>query len=1156
MTNYNYIKQNLNNFIKKYYSSLLIKGVLLFLSFGALFFIFFLGVEYFLWLGSIGRLVLLLLLFGIELVLFVNFILIPLFYLFKLKKGIDDKFASRIIGDHFPEVSDKLYNLLDLTENSDKSELLLASIEQRSENLGTFQFSKAIQLDKATGKAKWLIIPILLIAIIWLSGNLSSFFGSYNRVVNYDMAYEKPAPFKFVLLTKNLKVYKNQSYTISIGIEGLIKPDVIHIVLEGQEYVMQEKEGVYQYDIKSASRSVQFNFLANDYSSNSYELQVIETPSILDFTLQLDYPKHTKKKSETLKSVGNATILEGTKVTWNLNTLATDKLVFTSTDTLLNFIKKENRYSITKRIYNNLDYSISSSNKNIDNFEVLDYSFKVIKDAYPSIAVLQKADSLNLNELYFTGTISDDYVLQKLTIVVYDADNVNDKSTVLLSKPNVTVDKFYYTFPSGLNLVAGKKYSFYFEVTDNDGVNGGKSSKSQVFSSTQLDNNQLKNKDLENQQSIISNLDKSIDKLKSQNESLQKLSDEQKEKANLSFNDKNKLNSYLKKQELQEDQMQKFSNQLKENLAKSEKEDALNKLLQERLERQEKQAEKNKQIIDELKKIADKIDKEELSRKLEDLAKKQKSGQRNLEQLLELTKRYYVTEMASQLAKDLEELAKRQELLSKLNLFEKDTKKNQEQLNKAFDELALKLEELVKDNQNLKKPLKLDAKEKDSEEIQLDQKDALEEISKHKGIEESSESKDAEKADIKKANKKQKSASDKMKELSNKLEQSSSSSGADSVSEDAEVLGQILDNLVVFTFKQESLIDTLNENEGAFANQSSAIRKQQELRALFEHVDDSLFALSLRVPEISEEINKEVTDIYYNLDKTIENITDSRIYQGISYQKYVLTSGNTLSDLLANILDNMQDSMKPGNGSGDSQDFQLPDIIKGQNSLNEKMGKAGEGNESKLGKEGKEGSEGENGKTGKEGKSGKNGENGENGESGKGGQKGGSEPGSNGKNGDSGQQGTSGANGNTGLSEEGLKEIYEIYKQQEILKSKLEEQLQNMINSSDRGLGEKLVKQMSDFQDSLLENGITRSTIEKAAIIQYQLLKLEGAAMKQGKKEERESNANKQNYTNPLMDKPAIFNFYNNENEILNRQVLPLQQNYQGRIKDYFKDND
>ncbi|GAB5473156.1 MAG: hypothetical protein Mars2KO_12550 [Maribacter sp.] len=570
--------------------------------------------------------------------------------------------------------------------------------------------------------------------------------------------------------------------------------------------------------------------------------------------------------------------------------------------------------------------------------------------------------------------------------------------------------------------------------------------------------------------------------------------------------------------------------------------------------------------MDELNKIADKIDKEELTKRLEELAKKQQNSERNLEQLLELTKRYYVTEKAAQLAKDLEKMAEKQQELSEKNVGEEYEKEEQEKLNDAFKELSKALEELRKDNEDLKKPMDLDTDSSKEDAVKEDQQDALEDLNKSQEAEpaESEKKQQSQKS----AKSKQKSAAEKMKEMSEKLQQSSAGGGGgSSITEDAEMLRQILDNLVTFSFKQENLFDNLESAELDMPQFSGSIKKQQELRELFEHVDDSLFSLSLRRAELSEFVNEQITEVYYNTDKALESIAESQIYQGVSYQKYVLNAANELSDFLANILDNMQESMQSGEGEGEGQGFQLPDIIKSQGELKEKMegqGQSGQGQPQQgQGSEGKSGEGGEGKEGGKEGESGEEGKQGNNGEGerGKNGDKGegeGGEKGS-GKGNGKGQgqgEGDGGDGEQVGPSEQELKEIYEIYKEQQLIRQKLEEQLEDMINSSDRKLGEKLARQMEEFENDLLENGITQRGLNKMNTIQYELLKLNDAAMKQGKKPDRESNTNKREFKNPITTKPVQLQNYRNETEVLNRQALPLRQNYKTKVKEYFKKND
>ena len=1151
MQDFNHILDRLNKFIQKHYSQVLLKGILLFFAFGLLFFLIVLGVEYFLWLNTLGRMILFGVFIATEFFLLFAYILIPIFYLLKLRKGISPKDAASMIGKHFPEVGDKLTNLLDLGENPQKSELLLASITQRSKQMDSIPFSNAINYKDAAKYIKYALIPLLIITTLYITGNSKSFFGTYERVVNYEMAFEKPAPFHFELLSSNLNILQDESFTVQVATKGTIKPENVYIEIDGQTILLQQENGFYVHTFTPPIKSTQFRFSANEVSSRNYTLVALETPSIIDFTMNLSFPTYLNKPNEIIKSTGNAVIPEGTKVIWKIEGKHTDKINLVQKDTSLAFLKEKNEFKLEKKIYNDLNYQLTTTNKNVSNYERLAYDFKVIKDGYPTVKVNQVLDTINPNISYFSGNATDDYGLRKIDIVYFEVGNEKEEHTVSLVKPSSNYEQFYYTFPSGLIIETGKDYGFYFKITDNDAIHNGKSVKSQVFQQIILDENQLKNKDLESQQSLIKDLDKSLERAKEQKESLEELNQNQKEKSSLNFNDQNQIKDFLQKQERQEQFMQKFSKELKENLAKDASDNKLNQLLQERLERQELEAKKNEKLLEELNKIANKINKEDLTKRLEELGKKQQNSERSLEQLLELTKRYYVTEKASQLSKDLEELAKSQENQSKKNKKENSPEK-QKELNDKFNELSSELDALKKDNEKLKKPIDLKLDDSKKEGVKEDQQDALEELKKKD---------DDEKTDSNtKANQKQKSAADKMKEMSEQLSESSSSSGGgSSVAEDAEMLRQILDNLIIFSFKQESLFERLAQKEDQDATQySETVRDQNELRGLFEHVDDSLFALSLRQAELSEFVNEQITEVYYNIDKSLETMADGQIYQGISHQKYVLTAANSLADFLAEVMDNMQQSMQMGKGSGQSEGgFQLPDIIKAQQQLGEKMGSEGKtGSEGKEGQEGKsgQGEKGEQGEGGKQGSEGKNGQNGEDGEGGKG---------AGGKNGESGTngEGQEGANGQSGqgqgnMSEAELKEIYEIYQSQQKIRQELENQLQNMINSGDQKLGQKLIKQMEDFENDLLENGITQRTINKANTIQYELLKLENAALKQGKKSERESNANQKDFSNPITTKPSLLDNYRNEVEILNRQSLPLRQNFQNKVKEYFKAND
>ena len=596
MENYKNILDKLNGFIAKFYTKMLLKGLVLFLTIGLLFFFFVLGVEYYMWLNTSGRFILFLLFVFTELYLTWRFIIVPLSFLFKWKRGLSNKEASLLIGKYFPEVDDKLYNLLDLAESDSKSELLLASIEQRSTSLGKVPFVKAINIKENIRYVKYLLIPIGILGLIWISGDIVSYFSSYKRVVNYDLAYEPPAPFRFKLVNADLNVLDNEPTTLMVTTEGRIRPETMSIVVNGKELLLQFKDGFYQYSFIPPVRSTPFYFLANGVRSKEYFLNVLETPAIVNFDMLLDYPDYTKKNDEVIRSTGNAVLSEGTVVLWRINARAAEEVVFYDNDSSQYFKRSKDLFTFSKRIYSDLDYELATSNSNIKDYERLGYRFTVVMDAYPTLRVNQVLDSLNPNVSYYLGEATDDYELSTISLVYYKKGE-EEKKALILSSPNLNYDKFYYTFPSGLSLEEGVPYDFYFEVVDNDAIHKGKVTKSQVFSSILLDDNQLKDRELEFQKSVLSNLDKSLEKSKNQQQTLKELTKEQRENSSLSFSDQNRIKDFLKQQHQQEDLMKKFSSELKDNLKKVDDDNKLNKLLQERIERQEVEAKKNEKLL-------------------------------------------------------------------------------------------------------------------------------------------------------------------------------------------------------------------------------------------------------------------------------------------------------------------------------------------------------------------------------------------------------------------------------------------------------------------------------------------------------------------------------------------------------------------------------
>ena len=990
MINFKSIQNKLEQFIRRYYTNDLLKGAILFFAIGLLYLLVTLFIEYVLWLSPTARAILFWMFVVVEVGLFVRFIVWPLAKLFKLQKGIDYEEASKIIGKHFPEVNDKLLNVLQLQKSSEQSELLLASIEQKSAELNPVPFKMAVNFNKNVKYLKYAAIPILILLLTFITGHFNWFSDSYERVVNYKTAYEPPAPFEFFVVNEDLQAIENKDYKLVIKTAGNVVPENAQIHYAGETYFLrQTNPGTFEYVFPHLKEAVSFTLSANKVVSKSYQLNVVKVPTLVNFEMVLDFPAYTKKLGEVLKSTGNTTIPEGTKITWKIKTRSTDQVVMYAKDTILFDGKNKGSFETSKRLYSRLDYNIATSNQSLKDYENLAYTIDVIKDAYPELNIKVERDSIDQQSLYFYGQASDDYGLSKLQLIYYPADNEDDKKVEVIPISRSNFEEFVSAFPNNLELQDGINYELYFQLFDNDGLHNFKSVKSNVYTYRKLTKDEEERIQLKEQSETIKNLDNSFEKMKLQEKELEKLSRTQKEKEQLNFSDRKKLDNFLKRQKQQEEMMQNFNERLKDNLENFQKDntenDPFKEDLKERLKDNEEQLLKDEKLLKELEQLQDKIEKEELTERLDQLSKQNKNKQKSLQQLLELTKRYYVAKKAEKLQRELEQLAKEQDQLSKEDK-ESNTKEKQNELNAEFEDFKKELEELQKENKALKKPLDVPQDKEAEKEIQKDQQEASDQLEKKEDAEKNNDQKNAEQKQ-KDAQQKQKDASKKMKQMSSEMSKSMMSGGGEQMQEDATMLRQILKNLLLFSFDQEDLMDKfksiqINHNQyGAF------LRKQSNLREHFEHIDDSLFALSMRQPKLSEHVNSKITDVFFNIDKSMEQLSENMLYQGVATQQYTMTATNDLANFLSDVLDNMESEMNPGEGEGSgkgqgkgggSGGMQLPDIIMSQEELNKQMeeglkksnaGKQKDGE----GKPGDDGNDGENGQSGKEGKEGKEG---------------------------------------------------------------------------------------------------------------------------------------------------------------------------------------
>ena len=149
----------------------------------------------------------------------------------------------------------------------------------------------------------------------------------------------------------------------------------------------------------------------------------------------------------------------------------------------------------------------------------------------------------------FFGQVGDDYGIADFRFVYYDRSTPKDLIIKNLEVLNHSLSEFYIEFPGVFELKKGAYYECYFEVIDNDAINGKKSVRSAVYKLYNPTLNEYKDALLEKQKGSFDDMDRALKEAMEVDKGLEDLQNELQRNAELDWNEFQKLEDYLKRQE-------------------------------------------------------------------------------------------------------------------------------------------------------------------------------------------------------------------------------------------------------------------------------------------------------------------------------------------------------------------------------------------------------------------------------------------------------------------------------------------------------------------------------------------------------------------------------------------------------------------------------
>ncbi|MCR5036966.1 MAG: hypothetical protein K6A73_06545 [Bacteroidales bacterium] len=922
----NVLISKIEHFIRKFYLNRLIQGVLIGAVLMIALFLIINGIEYFSWLPQKGRLILLLLfVLGTSFVAIFYFI-IPIINLIRFRKKMSDEKAAVIIGRFFPEISDKLLNTLqlsnELSQNTD-NQLLIATIEQRTEHLKPINFSDAVNLKENYKYLRYFVIAFVVLSVTLI------FIPDFSkkpsqRIINYSQEFSKPLPFEVQLSDTEIEVSQGKDAEFSIHVTGERIPDAFYIRSNtGLRMMNHLNTNDFRFVFKNVNQNEIFFIEGGDYKSPTITLIVRPNPTMLYYEAQLTFPRYIHRKSETLSGKTRIIVPQGTKVEFTFHTRDVDSILINDSISI-NSVYKIVALKSTK-------FNVKLFNK-WNETDPIPFTIEVVPDAYPDIQVQNFHEDF-AKQTYYSGLIADDYGFTKL-LYHFEVDGKPNQSFV----KNIPIDKknirtsFYYSIDiDTLTLYLGDEIKAYFEIFDNDGINGPKSRRSEVFYLMLPTTEQLDSIADNAENEILNNLNQRSDELENLRKDIEDMLRDLMSKKELDWSDKEKMKELLEKEkEIQEEwnkiqeEQKELSDFIKENELSSEelikKQEEINKLFDEVI------PDEMKKLMEEIEQLLSEMPRERMQEIMKDLKKNNEALQQMMDRNLSLLEQLKVEKDMNQLMDEMQKLA--DELMNNTDSISAQDAENQ------FNKMEQRLDSIMEQNQGLSDPFDIQKDEEAFEEIQQD-------------LENAEESEDG--GEHESAKKQKQKAGNKMKEMAENMNSLMMGGGMEQLAEDAYLVRILLENVVRSSHAEEALMQEISTMKKDDPTVSQKISRQKEISDNFAMVEDSLRKMANRQPMIKNFVFNELQVIDQQTEAAMQDILELRFANATHKQQNAMMSMNNLALMLAESLNEMESQMegssssscsKPGKSKGQQgKPKQMKDMKDLQNQLGEQLKK-------------------------------------------------------------------------------------------------------------------------------------------------------------------------------------------------------------------------
>lgn len=770
------------------------------------------------------------------------------------------------------------------------------------------------------------------------------------RTFSFWESYEKPNPYSFTISPGTVTLEQGSPFQVDINFDGDLIPDEVELKIKTsveEEYrsrAMESSGTSFSSNAQDLNNDLQYYVEMDGYRSEIYTADVQLRPRFSELKVTVIPPEYTELDS-TVSSypISQIRAYEGSKLQLSgiLNKEISSLQLYTNEGTSDLSVLQDSSFSHDLEVSeaDTLRFYIEDENglTNRNPFQIV---ISPQADEYPFAEILEPEDNLrevNPAEVNILYRATDDFGLTGASLNyelrrAYVEDPITENIT--FDRPSQGDLNSYVWDLSELELKPQDVLTFWITVQDNDRQNGYKSSDSRIITL-----------EVPSLVEYFDDIDKKEDEVETDLNDISEAFEqtrEQYERFKEQMKDNPENAGYEEKRELeqvqeQQDEVQSKIDELNKKFEELKNELSEDNMLSEETQRAYEELQKLMEEIDDpayreaLEKLQEQFEDmtpEQMREAMQDLEFNEELYKERLERTIELFKQIKLNSDLDKLASSFEDMARREGEKAQETTVDEQAKKDQLQKTLQENEDLKENIDSLSENTSSKNEKKIsDYQQEAKEELDELSEDIKEEMNSDEGSDQQGEEEEEEqqKQDEEEEGEQDPSGEDgsetqdrqqRYQQLAERTKSMMSEMGQDQMQLNIAGLQYVLYSLLNISLEQENLTTLASNTENRSQAYVTYARNQSNVEGIFSSISDSLFQLSTEIPQFSNDINRKKLEVQERLQRSLEQMSERNREQSSVASRQALGGINDISFMVANLLEDLQNS--EGGGSGGS----------------------------------------------------------------------------------------------------------------------------------------------------------------------------------------------------------------------------------------------